>query len=45
MQGISKMLEPGHNVFSTLALHLIPILQRRNEPIPDTAEARAARTN
>jgi ubiquinone biosynthesis protein len=45
VQGISKMLEPSHNVFSTLAFHLIPILQKRNEHIPDTAEARAARTS
>jgi ubiquinone biosynthesis protein len=41
VQGISKMLEPAHNVFSTIAHHLIPILQKRNEHIPDTAEARA----
>jgi ubiquinone biosynthesis protein len=44
VQGISKMLEPGHNVFSTIAQHLIPILHKRNEHVPDTAEARAART-
>jgi ubiquinone biosynthesis protein len=41
VQGISKMLEPEHNVFSTIAHHLIPILQKRNEHIPDTVEARA----
>ncbi len=41
-QGIGKMLEPEHNIFSTIAQHLIPILQRRNERVPDTAEARAA---
>jgi len=41
-QGIGKMLEPEHNIFSTIAQHLIPILQRRNEHVPDTAEARAA---
>ena len=40
-QGIGKMLEPEHNVFSTIAQHLIPILQKRNERVPDTAEARA----
>ena len=42
-QGIGKMLEPEHNVFTTVAQHLIPILVRRNEHVPDTAEARAAR--
>jgi ubiquinone biosynthesis protein len=42
-QGIGKMLEPAHNVFATLAQHLIPILVRRNERVPDTAEARRGR--
>ena len=42
-QGIGKMLEPEHNIFSTIAQHLIPILQKRNEHVPDTEEARAAR--
>ena len=42
-QGIGKMLEPEHNVFSTLALHLVPILVKRNEHVPDTDAARAAR--
>jgi ubiquinone biosynthesis protein len=42
-QGIGKMLEPAHNVFSTLAQHLIPILVKRNEHVPDTDEAKAAR--
>ena len=41
-QGIGKMLDPAHNVFATVAQFLIPILQRRNERVPDTAEARAA---
>ena len=41
-QGIGKMLEPEHNVFATIAQHLIPILVKRNEQVPDTAEARAA---
>jgi ubiquinone biosynthesis protein len=41
-QGIGKMLEPEHNVFSALATFLMPILMKRNEHIPDTAEARAA---
>jgi ubiquinone biosynthesis protein len=40
-QGIGKMLEPEHNVFATVAQHLIPILIARNERVPDTAEARA----
>jgi ubiquinone biosynthesis protein len=42
-QGIGKMLEPEHNVFATIAQYLIPILLRRNEHVPDTAEAKAAR--
>jgi ubiquinone biosynthesis protein len=42
-QGIGKMLDPAHNVFATVAQFLIPILMRRNERVPDTAEARAAR--
>jgi len=41
-QGIGKMLDPGHNIFATVAQFLIPILQKRNEHVPDTAEARAA---
>lgn len=42
-QGIGKMLEPEHNIFTTIAQHLIPILQKRNEHVPDTEESRAAR--
>jgi len=42
-QGIGKMLEPGHNVFGAVAMYLIPILMKRNEKVPDTDEARAAR--
>ena len=42
-QGIGKMLDPAHNVFATVAQFLIPILQKRNERVPETAEARAAR--
>jgi predicted unusual protein kinase regulating ubiquinone biosynthesis (AarF/ABC1/UbiB family) len=42
-QGIGKMLEPSHNIWTTLAQFLIPILMKRNEHVPDTAEARAAR--
>jgi ubiquinone biosynthesis protein len=41
-QGIGKMLEPEHSVFTALAQFLIPILTRRNERVPDTAEARTA---
>ena len=43
-QGIGKMLEPQHNVFGSLATFLMPILMKRNEHIPDTAEARRAVT-
>lgn len=42
-QGIGMMLDPGHNIFATVAQFLIPILTKRNEHVPDTAEARAAR--
>lgn len=41
-QGIGKMLEPEHNVFATVAQYLIPILMKRNESVPDTAEAKRA---
>jgi ubiquinone biosynthesis protein len=41
-QGIGKMLEPEHNVFAAVAMYLMPILMRRNEHIPDTAEAKRA---
>lgn len=41
-QGIGKMLEPEHNVFGAVATYLLPILMKRNESIPDTAEAKAA---
>ncbi|MBA3465501.1 MAG: AarF/ABC1/UbiB kinase family protein [Deltaproteobacteria bacterium] len=41
-QGIGKMLEPEHNVFGAVAMFLMPILMKRNEHIPQTAEARAA---
>jgi ubiquinone biosynthesis protein len=43
-QGIGKMLEPEHNVFGAVAQFLIPILMKRNEHVPDTAEAKAARS-
>ncbi len=36
------MLEPEHNVFTALAQFLIPILMKRNESVPDTAEAKKA---
>lgn len=41
-QGIGKMLEPEHNIFTTLAQFLIPILMKRQEHVPDTPEAKAA---
>ena len=41
-QGIGKMLEPEHNVFGAVAAYLMPILMKRNEHIPDTAEAKTA---
>ena len=41
-QGIGKMLEPEHNVFGAVAQYLLPILMKRNEHIPQTAEAKAA---
>jgi ubiquinone biosynthesis protein len=41
-QGIGKMLEPENNVFGEVAMFLIPILQKRNEKVPDTAEAKRA---
>lgn len=41
-QGIGKMLEPEHDIFKTLAGFLIPILIKRNEHVPDTAEAKRA---
>jgi ubiquinone biosynthesis protein len=43
-QGIGKMLEPEHNIFTTLAQHLIPILVKRNEHVPDTDVTRAVRS-
>jgi ubiquinone biosynthesis protein len=42
-QGIGKQLEPEVNVFNELARYLMPVLMRRNESIPDTDQARAAR--
>jgi len=41
-QGIGKMLEPENNIWGTVATFLIPILMKRNEHVPDTAEAKAA---
>jgi ubiquinone biosynthesis protein len=41
-QGIGKMLEPEHQIFGSVAQFLLPILMKRNERIPETAEARAA---
>ena len=42
-QGIGKMLEPEHNVFGAIAQYLLPILMKRQEHIPDTEEANAAK--
>ena len=41
-QGIGKMLEPENNIWREVATFLIPILMKRNERVPDTAEAKAA---
>lgn len=41
-QGIGKMLDPEVNVFAHVARHLVPILMKRNERVPDTESARAA---
>ena len=41
-QGIGKMLDPSHDLFRTLAQFLLPVLMKRNEHVPDTAEARRA---
>jgi ubiquinone biosynthesis protein len=43
-QGIGKMLNPDHDVFAEIARYLIPILMKRNESVPDSDAARAART-
>ena len=43
-QGIGKMLEPDNNIWKEVAMFLMPILMKRNERIPDTAEAKAAAT-
>jgi hypothetical protein len=43
-QGIGKQLEPDVNVFNELARYLMPVLMRRNESIPDTEQAKAARS-
>lgn len=41
-QGIGKMLEPDNNIWPEVGKFLIPILMKRNERVPDTAEAKAA---
>jgi ubiquinone biosynthesis protein len=41
-QGIGKMLDPEVNVFAHVARHLVPILMKRNERVPDTDSAREA---
>jgi hypothetical protein len=42
-QGIGKMLDPEVNVFAHVARHLVPILMKRNEHVPDTDSAREAK--
>ncbi len=42
-QGIGKMLDPHVDVFAHVARYLVPILMKRNERVPETAAARAAR--
>ena len=42
-QGIGKMLEPDNNIWPEVGRFLIPILMKRNEHVPDTAEAKAAK--
>lgn len=44
-QGIGKMLDPDRNVFEDVARYLLPILMRRNEQVPDSDEARQARSS
>jgi ubiquinone biosynthesis protein len=44
-QGIGKMLDPTHNIFTTVAMYLMPVLMKRNESIPQTAEAKAAQVS
>jgi ubiquinone biosynthesis protein len=41
-QGIGKMLDPTHDVFTTAAMYLMPVLLKRNESIPKTDEAQRA---
>jgi ubiquinone biosynthesis protein len=41
-QGIGKMLEPENNIWPEVGKFLIPILMKRNERVPETAEAKAA---
>lgn len=41
-QGIGKMLDPQVNVFAHVARHLVPVLMKRNERVPDTDSAREA---
>ncbi len=42
-QGIGKMLNPDDNAFADVARYLIPVLMRRNEKVPDSDAARAAK--
>ncbi len=36
-QGIGSMLDPGVNVFAEVARYLVPILMKRNQPVPAAA--------
>jgi ubiquinone biosynthesis protein len=40
-QGIGSMLDPKVNVFAEVARYLVPILMKRNEPVPAAAPASA----
>jgi hypothetical protein len=44
-QGIGKLLEPKLDVFGSVAMFLMPILMKRNETIPATSQAQAARAS
>jgi ubiquinone biosynthesis protein len=42
IQGIAKMLAPKENDFEAMGRYLIPVLMRKGQAVPDTAEARRA---
>jgi ubiquinone biosynthesis protein len=43
IQGIGKMLAPHENDFEALSRYLIPVLMRKGQAIPNTAEAERAK--